>query len=145
LLTVKEAASVFQIGTFQLHSSKPVLDQTSCVYPGHHEGIMLFTNVSWFKKELTTFAELHSPFAMKLSGKTPSGATIPAPTFTALAVNGEAAYWDDDLPPTSASTIDISPNAQMSAEKKGYLVFLTSKGLTESQDAEALGIMLKRL
>ena len=63
----------------------------------------------------------------------------------ALTVDGETAYWDDDLPSGSGSAVDIGPNAQMSAEEKGYLVILESRGLTESQNAEALGIMLKRL
>jgi hypothetical protein len=33
----------------------------------------------------------------------------------------------------------------MSAEKHGYLVFLESTGLTEAQDAGAMGVILRRL
>ncbi len=142
-MTTKEAAAVFPIGSVQLHSSPVDLDQTYCEYPGNRAGIMLETNVSWFKKELTTFAELHSPFTIEQSGRTPSGVTIPATTFTAMTVDGATAYWAADLP-SSGSTF-ISPRSQMSTERHGYLVFLTSAGLTESQDAEVLGIMLQRL
>ena len=85
-MTAKEAASVFHIRTYQTRSLAPVGQQSYCSYLVDHEGV-LETNVSWFKKEVTTFTQEHSPFTVSVAGKTPSGATIPAPTFTTYTVD----------------------------------------------------------
>ncbi len=108
---------------------------------------MLETNVSWFKKELASFTQVHSLYTLRAPGKAPSGATIPAPVYTSLTVDGVPAYWLGRTPgstPISARGTADYPS-QISATKHGYVVILTSTGLSEAQEAKALGIMLRRL
>ena len=142
-MTAKEASSVFLTGTYPLHGGANVDDQSSCFYPGQHRGVLLEANVSWSKKGLANFTQLHSPFAISAAGVTPSGATIPAPEFIPLTVDGAAAYWVADVGMSGSAFIDHL--SQMSAEKHGYLVILTSSGLTEAQDEQAMRMMFGRL
>jgi len=142
-MTVKEASSVFLTGMYPLHAGANVDNQSSCFYPGQHRGVLLETNVSWSKEGLSNFTQLHSPFAISAAGVTPSGATIPAPEFIPLTVDGAAAYWVADVGMSGSAFIDHL--SQMSAEKHGYLVILTSSGLTEAQDQQAMRTMLGRL
>ena len=134
---------MFLVGTYQLHSSAPVNSQSSCSYPGHFSGVMLYTSVLWDTKTLTTFTRMHSPGVKFEPGKSPSGSLIPAPQFTTATVDGISAYWLAHVPTASSASIENA--SQMSAMKHGYLVMLTSTGLTESQNEETLGIILRRL
>jgi hypothetical protein len=145
LLTQKEVASVFQANRSDLLRGTHVIDdQTECGYSGTHEGVLLTANVSWFKKSLANVARGFS--------RPESSTTLPPNEFqarvvyTRLTVDGVPTYW---LPrtPVSGSTSNgaTPPNSNMVAIKHGYVVTLNSTGLSETQDVDAMAIMLRHL
>jgi hypothetical protein len=142
LMTVNEAAAIFPIGTHQLDSRPPGGSQSYCSYPGHLAGVMLLSNLSWSTKEIATFSRLHSKAVHVARGTLPTGATV-APQFAKLIIDGTPVYWLARTPFPIGGTSTYP--SQMSALKDGYLVFLTSTGLTQEQNRLAMRTMLNRL
>jgi hypothetical protein len=142
LMTKSEASAIFPTGgTHQFPTAAPVRDQSYCSYSG--KGLMLITNVSWSKKEIATFAQLHRRSTHLVPGMSHTGAVIPVPHYSKLTVDGTSAYWLAQTPaPISGSGIYPS---QMSARKHGYLVFLTATDLTESQIEKSMATILRSL
>ncbi len=143
LMTADEAAAIFPVGTHQLDNRVPGGSQSYCSYPGHTAGVILLSNLSWSTKEIATFSRLHSNAVNLVPGTLPTGATVPAPQFTKLMISGTSAYWLARTPFPIGGTSTYP--SQMSALKDGYLVFLTSTGLTQEQNEQSMKTMLNRL
>lgn len=143
LMTADEAAAIFPIGTHRLDTRVPGGSQSYCSYPGHMAGVMLLSNLSWSAKEIATFSRLHGSAALGAPGTLPTGAAVPAPQFTKLTIDGTPVYWlaRTRFPIGGTTTYP----SQMSALKDGYLVFITSTGLTQKQNEQAMRTMLNRV
>jgi len=143
LMTANEAAATFPIGTHQLDNQAPGGSQSYCSYPGHLPGAMLLSNLSWSTKEIATFSRLHGKEAhVARTTQLPDG-SVSAPQFTKLTIDGTPAYWLARTPFPIGGTSTYP--SQMSALKHGYLLFLTSTGLTRAQNERAMKTMLGRL
>ena len=143
LMTEKEAAAIFPIGTHELDNRSSAGSQSYCSYPGDLADVMLQSNLSWSRKEIANFSRLHGKGVHVAPGTLPSGNPVPAPQFTKLTIDGTSAYWQahTSFPISGTGTYP----SQMSALKDGYLVILTSTGLTQAQNELAMRTMLGRL
>ena len=99
---------------------------------------MLRVDIAWGKRQVTTFTVAHSGHARNL---TQGGGYVPPPQYANVTVSGVPAYWR-----VSPSPITGNPSARsISALAKGYIVILTSGGLTQSQDESALASIISHL
>jgi hypothetical protein len=138
-----EAAAIFQTGNYTLQHHPSTNDQTVCVYPGSAKGVSLITSVSWSKSEVVNFEKVHSGTYTSATATVPSGQSIPLPHFTKIRVAGNTVYWAVHQPLPISGT-DTYPSL-MSAEKNGYVVALSATGLSETQNEQVMGTMLRRL
>jgi hypothetical protein len=128
LMTTKEAAAVLNgpVTTPQ-EGSLTVTNQSSCLYLSKGS---LDVSVSWSRRAVTTFTVLHSGHAHFVPTTSPTGATFPPPRYTEVSVNGS----------------NLATNTtNLTAMKHGYVVQLLSIGLNDSQDEQALAVILNRL
>ena len=141
LMTANEAAAIFPIGTHVLGNPPPAGgSQSYCYYGSPGASVMLQSDLSWSTKEIAGFSRIHAHVA---SGTPLPAGAITAADFTKLVINGTDAYWlaHTAFPIGGTSTYP----AQMSALKEGYLVILTSTGLTQTQNEQAMRTILHRL
>ena len=143
LMSKAEAAAIFQTGNYTLQHRPPTNDQTVCVYPGSARGVSLITSVSWSKSEVANFEKVHSGTYTSATATVPSGQAFPLPKFTKIRVDGNTVYWAEHQPLPISGT-DTYPSL-MSAEKNGYVVALSATGLSETQNEQVMGTMLRRL
>jgi hypothetical protein len=143
LMTANEAAAIFPIGTHQLGNPAPGGSQSYCYYGSPLARVMLQSNLSWSTKEIAGFSRVRDKAPHVASGAPLAAGVITAADFTKLVINGTDAYWlaHTSFPIGGTSTYP----SQMSALKNGYLVILTSTGLTQSQDEQAMRTILDRL
>ena len=95
-------------------------------------------NVAWSKKQVTTFTVSHSGHAINVAQ---GGGAVTPPQYANVTVAGVPAYWQ-----VSPSPISGNPSAlSISALAKGYVVILTSTGLTQSQDESGLASIINKL
>ena len=99
---------------------------------------MLQCWLAWGKKQVTTFQVSHSGHARYV---TQEGASVAPPRYTEVTVAGAPAYRQVSPSPISGSSSALS----ISTLAKGYVVFLTSTGLTQSQDERALASIIGHL
>lgn len=136
LMSKSEASAIFPTGqNYSLRSTVPVNDQTYCVYPGSTSDVSLVSNVTWQLGEITTFEKAHSgPYEINNGSIPPS---------TPVTVDGITAYWTPQVPErTSGATLYRS---LLAAERNGYVVSLSSTGLSESQNEQVMNTMLRKL
>jgi hypothetical protein len=141
-MTTKEAAAVLNgpVTTPQ-EGSLTVTNQSSCLYLSKGS---LDVSVSWSRRAVTTFTVLHSGHAHFVPTTSPTGATFPPPRYTEVSVNGTHAYWL--VNPTAPPGSNLATNTtNLTAMKHGYFVQLLSIGLNDSQDEQALAVILNRL
>ena len=137
LLTAGEASTAFG-GPVQLPDQCRTLrsNQTDALYlvSGPEPGA-LQVDVAWGKKQVTTFRISHSGHARYVEQ---GGGAVAPPQYADVTVSGVPAYWQ-----VSPSPITGNPGAlSISALTKGYVVILTSTGLTESQDESGLASII---
>ena len=143
LMSKAEAAAIFQTGSYTLQHRPPANDQTVCVYSGSAKGVSLITSVSWSKSEVTNFEKVHSGTYNSATATLPSGQASPVPYFTKIRVHGNTVYWAVHQPLPISGTHTY--HSLMSAEKNGYVVALSATGLSETQNEQVMGTMLRRL
>jgi hypothetical protein len=140
LLTAGEARAAVG-GTVQTASqcaSLPSNQSTALYVFSGQGGRLLRVDVAWGKRQVTTFTVAHSGHARNL---TQGGGYVPPPQYANVTVSGVPAYWR-----VSPSPITGNPSARsISALAKGYVVILTSEGLTQSQDESALASIINHL
>jgi hypothetical protein len=93
----------------------------------------LWVNLSWNKRAATTFTVSHSGHAKYVDGAVPT-------QYAEVTVAGVPAYWQLSSPvtgdPGAVSVISL---------KSGYVVMLTSMGLSQSEVDHALAVILNHL
>ena len=139
LMTANEAAAFFPIGTHVLGNPPPAGgEQSYCYYGSPLARVMLQSNLSWSAKEIAAFSREHFPIGYSTAKR--SYATAVG---TKLVICGTDAHWlaRTAFPIGGTSTYP----SQMNAFKDGYLVLLTSTGLTQDQDQWAMRTILRRL
>jgi len=95
-------------------------------------------DVAWGNKQVTTFTVSHSGHAHYVDQ---GGGTVTPPQYADVTVSGVPAYWQ-----VSPAPISGSPSARsISVLAKGYVVILTSTGLTQSQDERGLASIINHL
>ena len=95
-------------------------------------------NVAWGKKQVTTLTVAHSGHARNV---TQGGGYVPPPQYANVTVSGVPAYWQISPSPIAGDPTSHS----ISALAKGYVVILTSRGLSQSQDESALASIINHL
>ena len=117
--------------------------QSGCHYHQEPPGLgSLMEHVSWNKTTVTSFKLLHSGRLTEVH--LPDGGTTPLPHYTDVSVAGTSAYWLPQAPDPSGSNVTTS-TSELSALKNGHVVILTSTNLSESQDEQAMAVILHRL
>jgi hypothetical protein len=92
----------------------------------------LLVHVSWDKRAVTTFTVAHSGHA-----KYPDGAA--PPQYGKVTVAGVPAYWQLSPAPGPGNTQSLS------SLKTGYVVTISSMGLSQSRVEQALAVILSHL
>jgi len=142
LVSVNQAEAIFAVVPSPPHGATSTLE-SSCTYFGTFDGLWLTTDVTWDPRRLANFRGAASPLSVSEPGRTPSGATLPAPHWVHLTVAGEPALWLSPVPSTGpGSPADVS---ELLASKDGYVVMTQSTGLLEVQATRVLTLMLDRL
>jgi hypothetical protein len=140
LLTAGEASTAFG-GHVQLPNQCRTLpsNQSDVLYVvGGPEPGSMQVDVAWGKKQVTTFTVSHSGHAHYVEQ---GGGAVTPPQYAKVTVSGLPAYWQ-----VSPSPITGNPSAlSISALANGYVVILTSTGLSQSQDESALASTIKHL
>jgi hypothetical protein len=142
LMTMKEAAAVLNgpITTPQ-EGSLTITNQSSCLYLSKGS---LGVSVSWSKRAVTTFTVLHNGHAHWVPTTSPTGWTTPPPRYTEVSVDGTHAYWLVNATAPPGSNLPTN-TGNLTAMKHGYVVQLISTRLNDSQDEQALAVILNRL
>ena len=140
LLTAREASTAFG-GHVQLPNqcrTSPSNQSDALYLVGGPQPGALQVDVAWGKKQVTTFKVSHSGHAHYVEQ---GGGAVKPPQYANVTVSGVPAYWQ-----VSPSPITGNPSAlSISALVKGYVVILTSTGLTQSQDESGLASIIKHL
>lgn len=94
LMSTSEAASIFAVAS-SYHPQQQASDsmQSYCSYPGSTQGTYVLANVTWSQAEFANFQKVHDGRHPTIGGTLPSGASVPAPTFVKVVVDGNTAYW----------------------------------------------------
>ena len=140
----REAARIFPIAhSWQPQKQAPADEQSYCVYPGSTYSSYVVTNVTWSKAVLSNFEKAHDGKHVVEAGTLPSGESVPAPTSAHLTVDGTSAYW------TAHQSFPVSGTSNypslIAASKGGYVVSVSSRGLSESQNEHVLVALLSKL
>jgi hypothetical protein len=132
-LTVHQASNALG-GSVQVPSecTTSTADQSDGLYRVSGGAGPLIVHVSWDRQTVTTFELAHSGHANDLDGTTP-------PRYSRVTVAGVPAYWQLSPAPGPG-------NAQsLSSLKSGYVVTLSSMGLSRSRVELALAAILNHL